>query len=701
MKVWLSDLTYTQQSIASDTVPAAISMIAEYLEKKLPKIPKTKIFKFPEDLLKELEKDQPDVMGFSSYMWNTLLSDAFMKRIKEVFPKIVTVTGGPNFPSNEEEQFEYLKKRPWIDYVVVKEAEYAFYKLISELINKSSVEVMSDLPNLVFINNGKFYRHKKIERIMDLTEIPSPYLSGKLDSFLDGRLLPIIQTNRGCPFNCTFCTEGQGYWSKVKVKSRKVIDGEISYISKKMNNLEISKRRTDFFIADSNFGMYKEDLNTCKALAKEQEKTGYPKYINVTTGKNKQDRILEAAKIVNGAMKIMGSVQSLDPEILEKISRKNISSAQIVDMALQSSEIGTHTVSEVILGLPGDTTEKHFATLKTLVDSAFTSIAMYQLMILPGTELGSKPTKEKYKMKTKFRVVPRCYGTYEILGKKISVADIEEICVANSTLTFENYLECRKMNLIVQIFFNDGVFEEILFLLRKLNISVWDWMTKIYENSKKSQFRKFNKLLCDFIDDSEKELWGNFESLEKFTHDSNNINKFIKGELGSNLIFKYKSKSYTLDLKNMCDIAIYTTKQILVERLGIKSDLSAFVEDLINYKKCQVQDIFEGTPSIKRKFKFDIPKFILMKNSITETINLEEFKYKSDTLLNFKLNEFQIAQMVFYKNLFGISIEGISRTLSRVYVKKFYRSTDEKNTIKSADFIDNNSRRLTGDLDSI
>ena len=136
--------------------------------------------------------------------------------------------------------------------------------------------------------------------------------------------------------------------------------------------------------------MYKEDLNTCKALAEEQRKTGYPKYISVTTGKNKQDRILEAAKIVNGAMKITGSVQSLDPEILENVSRKNISPTQIVDMALQSSKIGTHSFSEVILGLPGDTTKKHFSTLKTLVDSAFTSIAMYQLMILPGTELGSK-----------------------------------------------------------------------------------------------------------------------------------------------------------------------------------------------------------------------------------------------------------------------------------------------------------------------
>ena len=30
MNVWLTDLTYTQQSIASDILPAAIGMIAEY-----------------------------------------------------------------------------------------------------------------------------------------------------------------------------------------------------------------------------------------------------------------------------------------------------------------------------------------------------------------------------------------------------------------------------------------------------------------------------------------------------------------------------------------------------------------------------------------------------------------------------------------------------------------------------------------------
>ncbi len=90
-----------------------------------------------------------------------------------------------------------------------------------------------------------------------------------------------------------------------------------------------------------------------------------------------------------------------------------------------------------------------------------------------------------------------------------------------------------------------------------------------------------------------------------------------------------------------------------------------------------------------------------MKDSITKTISLEKFKYKSDIILNFKLSKFQIEQMKFYKNLFGVTAEGISRTLSRVYVKKFFRSTQTEHAMDRLDFIDNNSRRLTGELESL
>ena len=52
MKIWLTDLTYTQQTISSDIIPAGIGMIAEYLEKEIKSNISIKLFKYPEDLIK-------------------------------------------------------------------------------------------------------------------------------------------------------------------------------------------------------------------------------------------------------------------------------------------------------------------------------------------------------------------------------------------------------------------------------------------------------------------------------------------------------------------------------------------------------------------------------------------------------------------------------------------------------------------------
>ena len=704
MKIWLADLTYTQQSISSDVVPAAIGMIAEYTEQRLPSLEKIKLFKYPEDLSKELSKSPPDLIGFSNYIWNSSLTDSFMRQIKKIYPDTITVAGGPNFPTDENEQEFYLKNRPWIDYYIIKESEHAFSVLIENLINKVSVEELLNTPNLITLKGENFFSSKKIERITDLTKIPSPYLSGRLDEFLDGKLLPVTQTNRGCPFTCTFCTEGQGYWTKVRRKPRDVVEGEISYIAEKMNRLGKKNRRTDLLIADSNFGMFEEDLETCKVIAKEQDKNGYPKYLNVATGKNKKERVLEAAKIVKGAMKLAGSVQSLDPDVQENIKRKNISSAEIVDMALKSSEIGANTYSEVILGLPGDTKEKHFSTLKTLVESSFTTLSMYQLMILPGTELGSVETKEKYQMKTKFRVVPRCYGSYNVLGDELNVAEIEEICTSHNTLSFNDYLECRKMNLIINIFYNDSVFEEVIDLLKKTGIPVWDWLNKLYENSSKLEFKEFNSLLQDFLNDSEGELWSSFSELRDFTEKKENIDKFIQGKLGSNLIFKYKSRSLTKDLESISKIAEISTEEILNKKLG-KSDVHLiFVKELINYKKCQIENIFNLEKNKTAIFNFNIPKFLNEKKGETNVINFDSYKFNSPRNFEFKLTDEQVNQIASYNSLFGLTLAGISRTLSRVYIKKLFRNFTQsikEEPLEDLTFEDNNSRRWGGGLESI
>jgi NDP-sugar pyrophosphorylase family protein len=67
----------------------------------------------------------------------------------------------------------------------------------------------------------------------------------------------------------------------------------------------------------------------------------------------------------------MSSKESLDSKVLLNIKRDNIQPESLMDMALEASKIGTNTYSEVILGLPGDTTEAHLSTLQKLIDAGF------------------------------------------------------------------------------------------------------------------------------------------------------------------------------------------------------------------------------------------------------------------------------------------------------------------------------------------
>ena len=664
MKIWLSDLTYTQQTISSDVVPAAIGMLAEYLEKEIGKKKiDIKLFKYPEDLIDSLEKNEvPDLFGTSNYIWNHNLSSLFMKIIKSKFPETITVMGGPNFPTNKDEQKDFLIQEPWLDFYIIKEGEYSLLKLVQHFMYKK--ESLDKVPNLVYLKKDEICTSEKVERIMDLTLIPSPYLSGRLDNFLDGKLMPVIQTNRGCPFSCTFCTEGQTYWSKVKRKEEKLITGEIEWISRSITNPKNNNSRNDLLIADSNFGMFNEDIKTCEIIANQQKTVGYPKYINVATGKNRKEKVLEAAKILNGALKLAGSVQSLDEDVQKNIKRSNISANGIMDMALNANEIGANTYSEVILGLPGDSFESHKKTLKTLVESSFNTISMYQLMMLPGTELNTKETRKKYQMKTGFRVLPRCFGFFSVFSEEYSVAEIEEILISNSTLPYSDYLRGRKLDFFVNVFYNDAVFEDLFILFRKINISSWDWIYFLFNNYHEFEFKA---LVDDFINETENEL-STKKKLVKLISQKKNIENFINGNLGNNLMFKYKSLSLTKFSNEMFLMVEKLTNNFLDKENVSNSEIKKLTKEIILFNKLKIINIFSETKSYKMNFTFNIPQLKKLRN-------LSEIKKISNgNKFNFAFINKHQEEIDSYIKLFGSDTKGLTRILSRVYLKNFFRS---------------------------
>ena len=89
-------------------------------------------------------------------------------------------------------------------------------------------------------------------------------------------------------------------------------------------------------------------------------------------------------------MRLSGSVQTLDSDVLNNIKRSNISGDDLMQLAVEAAEIDADSRSEIILALPGESLKSHFQTIKTVADSGFNHVNTYQLMMLPGTEIDSQ-----------------------------------------------------------------------------------------------------------------------------------------------------------------------------------------------------------------------------------------------------------------------------------------------------------------------
>jgi len=667
--IYLCDLTHTAQQIANDTIPLRIGVLASYLNKTLADKVKIKLFKYPEDLDKNLKERAPDIIGFSNYIWNSNLNYGFAKRLKKFSKNTIVVFGGPNYPLEREERIKFFKEFPVVDFYIKKEGEVAFANLVKVLLeNNLSVDKTknSQLRSVDFIKNGGFVETELLPRIKNLDEIDSPYLTGVLDDFFDGKLTPLIQTDRGCPFTCTYCVEGCPYYCNVSRYSKERIKQDIDYIAKysgKIHGLRIS---------NSNFGMYPQDLETAREITRVRSETGWPGYVNVATGKGNKDLVLALSKILGGGLRVAASIQSTDPEVLKNIHRQNVSLEEIFLFAKESQQIGSNVYSEIILGLPGDTKEAFLKSLEDIVELDLNIILVYTLMFLDGSELGTQKSFAQYGFVPKYRILPRCFGEYDILGKKCKVAEVEKVGVANNTLSFKDYLECRAFFLVLNLFYNDGLFDELVSILKRYHISTFQWLKEIFALvNKNGQYPGVRQLFGEFVRETEEELWNSKEELKEFINREGVLAKLINGELGSNLTYKYKALGFVKHNSQLREIAFRAARNLLADSKIDDSEremLDELLKELKRFNLLRKEHLFDVNRNTTEEFSFNFLNLSEIKNPNASINNLRE-KVK----IEFFHDEGQRNSITKNLALYGENNPGITRILAQTYVKKIFR----------------------------
>ncbi len=155
-----------------------------------------------------------ELVGFSIYVWNVKLSLEIARRLKEECPGTVIVFGGPQVPDRSE---EFLRANPFIDIACHGEGEAVF----TSLLDRAEARDWDGVPGISLLHDdGTYEVRPKGTRIArhdrDPVAVPRRHVRRRCSTANpDERWVMIWETNRGCPFSCTFCDWGSATQSKV------------------------------------------------------------------------------------------------------------------------------------------------------------------------------------------------------------------------------------------------------------------------------------------------------------------------------------------------------------------------------------------------------------------------------------------------------------------------------------------------------
>jgi len=385
------------------------------------------------------------IIAFSTYVWNKNYNFELAKKIESINPDAVLIFGGPEI---EIENKNIFLDYPFIDIVVKSEGESTFKDLLINLDND-----ITKIKGLLINDNGNVIDTGQPVRLNELDILPSPYLTGVFDNLIeqnpDVEWNATLETNRGCPYACTFCDWGSLTYSKVKKFNLERVYQELEWIG---------KNKCGFVsVTDANFGIFLERDNLiADKLLEVQDTYGYPYTFSVTWAKNQKDGVIDIVKKLTDSPKfnqgLTVSVQSMDIGVLENIKRKNLDQHKIEEIFKICEERSIPTYTEVILGLPSETLESWKNNFWELFRAgAHTGLNIFQAQLLENAEMNLAQTKS-FNMSS---VVAYDYmsGSYDEDPVKEGV----KIVTATNTMPFDDMLSAQIFSWYVNTFHVNGL----------------------------------------------------------------------------------------------------------------------------------------------------------------------------------------------------------------------------------------------------
>ena len=368
-------------------------------------------------ILEEIIKEKPDIVAFSTYIWNVELISRVANLIKRVDSNIEILYGGPEVSFDSR---SFLKNNVG-EYVIEGEGEKTYRDFILYKLGKIKLE---DVRGLHYKINDIVYSNEK-RPLMSMDEIVFPY---EENEDLTNKIV-YYEASRGCPFNCKYCLSSTSHGVRFLDIDR-VLKDLMYFINKEVRLVKFVDRT---FNCNSKFAMAIWDF-----LINQDTNTQFHFEISADILKPQEIELL--SKAPKGRFRFEVGVQTTNDEVLRNINRF-VNFSDIKEKVLEIEalrNIDQHL--DLIAGLPGEDYESFKKSFNDMYEIKPEEIQLGFLKLLKGSSM--REDAEKYGMEYS------PYPPYEILK--------------TDKISYEELLKLKKVEEMVDKYYNSQKFNHII-----------------------------------------------------------------------------------------------------------------------------------------------------------------------------------------------------------------------------------------------
>ena len=327
--------------------------------------------------VEHLQHAKPKIIGITSYTFNLSVAQRIVEEIRRVLPEALTVLGGVHASALPKET---IAENPSLDIVVIGEGEQTFLDLCSKVLRKEEID---DIKGIALRKDGHICVNSARELIEDLDKLPFP----------DRSLLPLekypvtsVQTSRGCPYNCIFCSINKFYGKRIRLRDPRKVAEECAMIVEKFN------RKALYFFGDAFTINPNWTEEFCEEILHRRLRFVWGCETRVD---NVSPVILRKMKAA-GCSEVHYGIDYGDEKVLRNLG-KDISLGDINDAVKWAKEAGLFVGAFFIFNSPGENEETMENTFKLIQQVPIDAIEANLLTPYPGTSLWNSP--QEYNMK--------------------------------------------------------------------------------------------------------------------------------------------------------------------------------------------------------------------------------------------------------------------------------------------------------------